>query len=185
MPTPLTAHYDQKKARSQAIFSAVGSVGVLIFLFNARTAETAPDQGLEAMIPVFFGLGIFVLFAGMMFKAIKTLRNPNQDAVLRIDENGVFDARVGQGVIPWAAIKEVELIDLNNSTLNREIHNKDVNRQPNWAVRLNVENAADYLNAGLAKTLSDATGHDRIILASAELNTQAQTVFEAVSAFRT
>jgi len=188
-PAPFEAHLDQKKARSQAIFGGVGAIGSLIFLFNARKTAWAMDQGFEAMVPAIIGLGIFFLFAGLMFRAVKTLRSPNQDAVLRMNESGVFDTRITSKVIPWSAINNAEIVNLRDTTRTRVQHNEDRNVQPVHAVSVSVKNASDYLKGegalgATSKALSEATGYEGIILNPAELNTTAQAILDAILAHR-
>jgi len=189
MPTaPFEAHIDLKKMRSQVVFGGVGSVGALVFLFKARKTAWATDQGIEAMVPALVGLGIFVLFAGLLFKAIKALRDPNKSVVLRIDETGVMDMRVGPKTIAWSAIKKATVVDLGNTSRSQQQRNEDNNKAPIHAICLHVENAADYLKgegalAATTKSISAATGFDEIIINPAGLDTDAHAIYEAVAIY--
>lgn len=188
IPAPFEAHIDLKKMRIQVAFGGLGSIGALVFLFNARTAANTLDLGGEAMIPAIIGLGVFVVFAGMMFRAVKALRNPNKDVILRIDELGVLDTRVGTGIIPWPAINKAEVIDLGNTTRSQQQRNEDNAKAPIHAIELHVENAAAYLKgegavAATAKALSQATSYDKIIINPAELDADAHAIYEATVAF--
>ena len=187
-PSPFEAHIDLKKMRSQVVFGGVGSVGALVFLFNARKSAWTMDQGIEAMVPALMGLGVFVLFAGLMFKAVKALRDPNKTVVLRIDDGGVSDTRVSNTMIPWPAINKVEVIDLGNTSRSQKQRNEDHNKAPIHAICLHVKNATDYLKgegalAATTKAVNKATGFDEIIINPAGLNTDAHAIYEALVAY--
>lgn len=188
MPTPFEAHLDVTKTLIAVVLSAVVAVGGLVFAWNARSNAQASGWSSDALVPLGIGVLVFFVMATVSFKQYKTFEQGKRGAIVRIDQNGVLDTRLGPNPIPWSAITGAEITDISNAKMTANTGQDGTEPQKVMGVVLTVTNAGEYLGAdGLiestAKAVSSATGHDKITLSHEGLKTTPQELLAAVQAY--
>lgn len=181
---PFVAHLDVTKALIAIVLTALMAAGGLVFAWNARTNAQSAGWNSDTLVPLGVGVALFFVMATVSFKSYTTYQKGRSGPIVRIDQNGIFDARLGPKTIPWEAIRGAEIVDVSNAKITGTAEN--MNSTPKvMEVQLTVTNAAEYMgNNGVletaAKGLSAATGYDRINLRADGLDTRPEAILNAV-----
>lgn len=187
MPAPFEANVDVTKTliaiAATALFAAAG----LVFAWIKRGPAADAGWSGSALAPVIIGAAVFFVMATLSFKQFKTLQQGKQGAVLRIDENGITDVRLGAKTIPWSAVRGVEIKDLSNAKMTKHGDDDARERPQRMGVVVQVENASAYIDAdGLlaetAKAVGAATNFDQLTLSHSGLDKTAEDIHAAVQA---
>ena len=187
-PTPFLAHLDASKTLVAIVITALIALGGLAFAWNARANAQNAGWSSDALAPLGIGLAVFFVMATVSFKSYRTYDQGRSSPIMRIDEAGVLDRRIGQTPIPWAAIGGAKIADISNAKMSRR-GDEDKRQLPQvMGVVLTVENAARYIEpdnllTATAKALGQATGHDAIALDPQGLDTTPEAIMQAVQAY--
>lgn len=187
-PTPFLAHLDASKTLVAIVITALIALGGLAFAWNARGNAQNAGWSSDTLAPLLIGVAVFFVMATVSFKSYRTYDQGRSGPIVRIDEAGVLDRRIGQTPIPWAAIGGAEIADISNAKMSRR-GDEDKRQLPQvMGVVLTVENAARYIEpdnllTATAKALGQATGHDAIALDPQGLDTTPEAIVRAVQAY--
>lgn len=186
--TPFLAHLDVTKTLIAIVLTALMAIGGLVFAWNARTNAQGAGWSSDTLVPLGIGVALFFVMATVSFKSYTTYQKGRSGPIVRIDQNGIFDSRLGDKTIPWEAIGGAEIIDVSNAHMMNS--GEDMNSRPKvMEVQLTVTNAAAYMGSDgvletAAKGLSAATGYDRINLRADGLDTTPEALLAAITARR-
>lgn len=178
-PTPFEAHLDVTKTLIAVAITAAIAVGGLVFAWIKRGEADNP------WVPLGIGIAVFFVMATVSFKQFKTYQQGQSGPIVRIDNAGVLDRRIGQTPIPWSAIQGAEIKDISNAKLTKRGDEDERNRPQVMGVVLNVENAAQFIDSdGLlsaaTKAVGTATGHSEIAISPEGLSSSAEDILSAV-----
>ncbi|HEY9081072.1 hypothetical protein [Magnetovibrio sp.] len=187
-PPPFLAHVDATKTLVAIVLTALIALGGLVFAWNARGNAQNAGWSSETLVPLGIGVAVFFVMATVSFKSYRTYDQGRSGPIVRIDEAGVLDRRIGATAIPWTAIGGAEIKDISNAKFNRRGDEDERQRPQVMGVVLTVENAAHYMEpdgllGSAAKTLGQATGHDAIAIDPQGLDTSAEAILQAVKAY--
>lgn len=94
------------------IFSLIGA-GFFVFLGILVVTGTIGVTEASTEIDRIFGIGLgwacILFFGGIAVIALKQNRQSNRGPVVRIDETGFLDRRIGSQPIPWTAIRAARI----------------------------------------------------------------------------
>ena len=187
-PTPFLAHLDASKTLIAIVLTALIALGGLVFAWNARGNAQNAGWSSDTLVPLGIGVAMFFVMATVSFKSYRTYEQGRNGPIIRIDEAGVLDRRIGQNPIPWAAISDAQIKDISNAKLNRRGDEDERQRPQVMGVVLTVENAARYLEpdnllSATAKALSQATGYNAVVLDPQGLDATAEDILRAAQAY--
>jgi len=188
IPTPFLAHLDASKTLVAIVITALMALGGLAFAWNARGNAQNAGWSSDTLVPLGIGVAVFFVMATVSFKSYRTYDQGRSGPIMRIDEAGVLDRRIGQTPIPWAAIAGAEIKDISNAKINRRGDEDERQRPQVMGVVLTVENAARYIEpdnllVATAKALGQATGHNAIAIDPQGLDTTPEAILQAVQAY--
>jgi len=188
MPMPIEAHADVTKTLIAVVLTALMAIGGLVFAWNARATAQGEGSISDTLVPLGIGVVVFFIMATVSFKQYKTYEQGKSGAIVRIDETGILDRRQSTTIIPWTAVRGVEITDISRAKLTSGGGQDGPKPEKIMGVVLTVENAGQYLgNDGLlesaAKGLSTATGYDKITLSHEGLQTTPNDLLAAVQAY--
>ena len=184
---PFEAHLDVTRALIMIIGAGVFALGGLAFAGYWRSTAQYAGWTSDTIVPLAFGLVLFFVMATVAFKGFKTYRQGQSGPIVRIDDAGVLDLRVGPQVIPWAAIRGAEIKDISNARMTKH-GDEDVRNRPQvMGVVLKVEGAAKYLSGdsaleATAKSLAQVTNFDEIHISPSGLHSSAEEILAAIEA---
>lgn len=186
---PFEAHLDVTKALIMIIGAGVFALGGLAFAGYWRSTAQYAGWTSDTIVPLAFGLVLFFVMATVAFKGFKTYRQGQSGPIVRIDDSGVLDLRVGPQVIPWAAIRGAEIKDISNAAMIRGGNEDERERLQVMGVVLKVEEAARYLSGdsaleATAKSLAQVTNFDEIHISPSGLHSSAEEILAAIEARR-
>lgn len=186
---PFEAHLDVTKTLIMIIGAGVFAIGGLAFAGYWRSTAQYAGWTSDTLVPLGLGLALFFVMATVAFKGFKTYRQGQSGPIVRIDDAGVLDLRVGPHVIPWAAIQGAEIKDISNAAMIKRGNEDERLRPQVMGVVLKVEGAARFLSGdgaleATAKTLAQATGYDEIHISPSGLHSSAEEILAAIEARR-
>lgn len=186
---PFEAHLDVTKALIMIIGAGVFAIGGLVFAGFYRSTAQYAGWTSDTIVPLGLGLALFFVMATVAFKGYGTYSQGQSGPIVRVDDTGVLDLRVGPGVIPWAAIRSAEIKDISNARMTRQGDEDPRQRPQVMGVVLKVEGAARYFSGdsaleATAKTLAQATGYDEIHISPSGLHSSAEEILAAIEARR-
>ena len=188
-PQPFEAYLDITKTLVMIVGAAAMALGGLAFAWHTRANAHGNMWTSDTLVPLGLGVALFFVMATVSFKGYGTYQQGRSGPIVRIDDSGVLDRRVGPAAIPWAAITGAEIIDLSNARLNKRGEDDARLRPQVIGVVLHVEGAARYRQSdgaieATAKTLAQATDFNEIAISPEGLHTTAEELLAAIEAWR-
>ena len=188
-PAPFEAYLDVSKTLIMIIASMLMALGALVFVWHTRANTQGNLWTGDTVVPLGLGVVLFFVMATVSFKGYATYQQGRSGPIVRIDETGILDRRLNPAPIPWAAIGAAKIADIANTRMTKRGDADARLRPQTLGVRIDVEDAARYLDgegalAATAKTLSAVTGYQTITLSPEGLHTSAEALLDAIAAHR-
>ncbi len=186
-PTPFEAHLEITKAIIGLVLTGLLAIVGLVFAWGKRGKAVEAGWTSDIVGPMLIGIALFFVMATMAFKQYKVVEQGKHGPIVRIDERGIYDQRIGPNPIPWAAIQNAEIKDISNAKMMMK--DDDKREHETRGVVLSVENAAQYFEgngtlAAAGKALGKATGHNLINISPEGIDATAEQLLGAIQAYR-